>query len=272
MWSLSVFVEHAKQNRELMKKLQAIVNKLSENNIDEDGIYGPATEQAIFEVDQAELQDMVFNELVMKKSEDSTSKDEIMNYLAVAEGETVHYNKGEKDITSPYGIYRHAFPAADIFEYLDYIAESAGVSLSMDGNYQEAINFINRKLSVDKEFKKTVRDLAWEFYVDNFIDQKTIELLGPKSALTLFSLSVNGGKARGAKAIQTAVGVDADGIIGSGTRAAIAEAANDDDALNQGMLQYMSDFYDSLIEKNPEKYGAFKNGWKNRLRDLGYEG
>jgi HPt (histidine-containing phosphotransfer) domain-containing protein len=36
MWSFSAFVERAKQDRELMKKLQAIVNKLSENNIDED--------------------------------------------------------------------------------------------------------------------------------------------------------------------------------------------------------------------------------------------
>ena len=52
----------------------------------------------------------------------------LMDYLAEAESDKIHYNVGEKDITTMYGIYRVQHPKAAIFKRIDEVAQLAGVT------------------------------------------------------------------------------------------------------------------------------------------------
>ena len=137
----------------------------------------------------------------------------------------------------------------------------------------------------NSEYREVETDLIWQFYVDNYMDSEVIQHLGNKSSLTFFSIGVNGGKGRGAKALQTAINkvyesqkapmkVGADGAIGRGTRKALADLDGngliDDDQFNQYMLEYMDGFYKYLITNNESKYGLYKKGWRNRLVGLGF--
>lgn len=53
--------------------------------------------------------------------------DQYINYLAEAEGKEVHYNKGEKNITMPYGIYAHYHMDSDMFELISGFAYQARI-------------------------------------------------------------------------------------------------------------------------------------------------
>ena len=126
-------------SREDMKTVQKEINELG-GNLVADGIFGSKSLDAIKQINQKYLFENLVEELTNKKylfelEEDilehnppdhfvkskvnSFSKKVIMDYLAIAEGTTVHFNKGEDTITSPYGIYKASFPNAKIFDYMN---------------------------------------------------------------------------------------------------------------------------------------------------------
>ena len=246
-------------------------------NLVVDGKYGERTEYAVNSVNALELLkglrislgdeyrfDYDRSGARINKIKHSSLKDVIMNYLASVEGDYIHKNATESEITAPYGIYKNAFPTADIFTFIDRIAKNNKLDVIKD---MDKLNKI-----ITNENYNEVRNLAWSFYVKEFLDVRLMNGLGPKSGLTVFSNSVNAGKSVGIKSLQYALGVKEDGIIGSITMTAINKYAKDDDKLNQKLLTYMDDFYHRLVEQNPTKYYVYLDGWMNRLNGLGYNG
>lgn len=197
-----------------------------------------------------------------------SNKDVIMDYLKKAEGDTLHWNRGESNMTSPYGIYRKSFPHAKIFNTIDLVAKKNGLNIKTSAG---RIKF-NKILHNDAKLYTKLRNEAWELYSAKFMNKNIINLLGKKSALTFFSIAVNGGMGRAAKILQASIGARVDGAIGQSTIKTLKEygAKNKDDILNQSMLDGMQKFYNKLIARNYNKYGRFKRGWTHRLVDLGY--
>ena len=241
-----------------------------------DGIYGSKTKELVNSVDQDKLFDGLRSSLGIKyhfkydksgnritdKKGNQTLKDLIMEYLAEAEGTTVHKNSGERYITAPYGIYYGAHPQADIFKLLDKIGKANGIKYDVD------IDKINK--IIKDEYEEEIKTAAWNFYMSEMVNRKLFTAVGKKSGLSIFSNSVNAGVTVGNKSVQRAVGVIEDGIIGSQTMKAINEYKYSDDKMNQDILKYMEGFYKSLVEQDPAKYYRFLNGWMNRLKRLGY--
>jgi len=77
--------------------------------------------------------------------------------------------------------------------------------------------------------------------------------------LAVFDAAVNVGPGRSAKWLQRAVGVDADGILGPGTLAAVA--VPDPKALASAVVELRMQYYETLG-------GPFLQGWLNRARAL----
>jgi hypothetical protein len=242
-----------------------------------DGIYGPITEKAAKAVNQLDLLNGLKNNLGTKYhfrynrlgekievgASSVSSKDNIMNYLAESEGTDVHFNEGEKDITSPYGIYKGEHPHTEMFRFIDKVAKANNLDVIKD---MDKLNVI-----FNNQYFNEVRNVAWSFYVKEFLDVKLMSKLGAKSALSVFSNSVNSGKVNGIKSLQYGIGVKPDGIIGAKTMKAVnAIDSKDDDILNQKILEYMDRFYKSLVAQDPSKYYKFLDGWMNRLKRLGY--
>jgi hypothetical protein len=213
------------------------------------------------------------------KRKTMAAKDKILDYLKSAEGDKLHYNSSEKDVTSHLGIYRYAFPKASVWSLYEDLERILGVSMYT----KEGRAAINRYINNNTTIKENLYNLIWDFYTKEFMDEETTKYLGSKSALTFFSLAVNGGKGRAAKLLQKAINdtyeefqipkkVSVDGVIGMGTRGALKSLVDngyyDDVTFNEYMLNYMASFYMYLIHKNPSKYKRYKNGWRNRLLAL----
>ena len=200
------------------------------------------------------------------KSKNTSGKDFIMGYLAKAEGSHLHYNRTEKDFTTGYGIYAHSFPKAKIVRYIRRRAREMGYKRITRSN----VNIIDSKFT--NEDRKVMYDMAYEFYVNNFMNARVNEIVENKSQLSFFSIAVNGGRGRAAKVLQKAINVKADGKIGRGTLSKLERycESNNDDTLNQGMLRHMHSFYLYLVRKNAKKFGLYLKGWTNRLKGLGY--
>jgi hypothetical protein len=196
------------------------------------------------------------------------------------EGDYAHKNMGEESYTSRGGIYKYAHPDAPIFKYYDQIADELGVSMRESWG-REVVNSFLRDEPVYREVEE---DLIWLFYVEEFLQPKEIiDILDPKSSLTYFSINVNGGRYRGGKALQTAINdtyeryqmpmkIRVDGDVGRNTIKAISNLVGNgyftSYEFNQSMIEYMRDFYQSLVEKKPEKYAIFLSGWNSRLDAL----
>ena len=135
---------------------------------------------------------------------------------------------------------------------------------------------------------KSVRDLAGQhdlveaFYVDYFGKYHVWEL--PEFLQYIFAdFVVNAGSAA-VKIVQNMVGVDADGLRGSGTSKAVkswkarmeVSLASNPDIDNELITEfhnYKIAHYERLAQLNPEKYARYLPGWKRRannvLADLG---
>lgn len=199
----------------------------------------------------------------------------IMDYLADAEGEHIHFNKTEQDVTSAYGIYRYAHPTAEIFKFYEELLEINGKSNDLrTAPNRRAIKLL---MKTYPHLKEEERLLAWDFYANNFMNPTINDLVSDRIEKTFFSLSINGGMKRGYKALQYALDklhtrLVIDGKFGMLSLRALREYLKRDnyneDSLNSLMLEYMQSHYDYLVRVNPRKYARYENGWKNRLEAL----
>jgi len=246
--------------RDLIDDLQHYLNTKYGFGLVEDGILGIRTLEAI----DTALRDDEYNidAFIMAKAPKPENKKTILlNFLAEVEGTIIHFNaKTETSYTTPYGIYRKAFPHATICKYVDRLYEENGLNRNIPSHARK----LNRLLT--NEQKETIKELAWDFYKRNFIDERLIGILDSLTSLSYFSIAVNGGKGRGIKSIQSPIGTSVDGKLGPKTikklRAYLTSHTFKD--LNMGMLEYMYFFYQRLIRRKP-KFRIYRIGWYNRL-------
>jgi len=244
--------------------VQEAINKLG-HNIVEDGVIGNDTITILSKCDPTAfltvLGELLTSEEDSHVDEHSTLKNIIMPYLAKAEGLHLHWNaRSETDFTTPYGVYAHSFPNSKPVKYIRRLAFQKGFKRVTRKNVHKIDS------SLTPEERRKLADLIYEFYIDNFMDPKVNEHLGPKSALTFFSNSVNGGRSRGYKSLQSALKVTVDGKFGKESLRALTSYKGTDTQLNAGMLAYMRIFYHKLAEK--PKFKIYLSGWLNRLKNL----
>ena len=114
----------------------------------------------------------------------------------------------------------------------------------------------------EDEIENLTRDQAKEWYTKHFYSKlKRI----PRHLLHIvIYFAVNSGISRSIKTLQKAANyfhqanIDEDGLIGPNTlRWAERVSAGE-------FRQLRFQFYEELVEKNPEKYGRFRTGWLRR--------
>ena len=123
----------------------------------------------------------------------------LLEYLYKAEGNTIHYNKTESDITSPGGIYRYKHPSAKIFTYIDNIANSIDIMVPSKNWTQSDIEKVNNKLTD----KSTINDLVMDFY-NEYNKNAHLEKFTESVQTAMFSLYTNS-PANAWKSVQSAI-------------------------------------------------------------------
>lgn len=106
------------------------------------------------------------------------------------------------------------------------------------------------------------------YYQDYFIASKAHEL-PPSLACNVFDSAVNMGVSRAIRFLQRTIGVDADGIFGKGTRAALERAIkyHGEGYVVLDYLSYRGAFYARLVSLKPTQF-KFIRGWLRRTYRL----
>jgi len=209
----------------------------------------------------------------------------LMEYLAQAEGTIIHYNSMEHDITSMYGIYRHAHPSAAIFKEIDYLTFKLGIKEESCNWQEKDLDFINNYINKDEKLNDKFLGLAIDFYKD-YLRLARLEMFHKDCVIAMFSMYTNSPKLAW-KSVQYAINtmnrngfVDykrttEDGIFGSNTQKGLDKclyACNTRENVGllfeSYMLLGMCAEYSLLIKSNPEKYMIYSIGWDNRMKEL----
>ena len=119
----------------------------------------------------------------------------------------------------------------------------------------------------DGEMKALTPDIVKPFYKIRYWDKCKCDFLPAGVDYMVFDLAVNGGVGRGAKMLQTVVGVNADGAIGPATLAALAALKDDPKVLIGKMSQYKESFYKAIVAAKPDQE-KFLKGWLNRIQSV----
>lgn len=214
---------------------------------------------------------------------------EVMDYLATAEGTEVHYLNNEKDFTTPYGIYSYRHPETKIVKRIRAIALSNGVISQSKDWTKEDIEKINN--IVQTQYADEIRDLATEFYLE-FTNSVHLEFFPKLARVAMYSMYANSPK-RAWMAVQQSL-LDmrdsdsfkfsgalsvVDGSYGSKTGDSLKEftdylqVKNDNDKFGHLyfetlLLSNMKTQYIRLALANPEKYLQYLKGWDNRMSAL----
>ena len=115
--------------------------------------------------------------------------------------------------------------------------------------------------SNEAEMRALTPELVEPLYKNRFWDACRCDEMPSGIDYLVFDFAVNAGPSRSAKILQTAVGVDADGVIGPVTLAAVN--AQDSDWLIEQFSQAKEDFYRSL-----GTFETFGKGWLNRIEQV----
>jgi len=202
----------------------------------------------------------------------------VLEYIKHVEGDKVHRNKGEKDITSPYGIYKHAHPDASIFNYIDSVANSLSIVKNSKKWTAEDILTINKNLDTAE-----IDEHALAFYEEYFKGARLH--LFDKNAKILCAVLYSNSTVMMWKSVQTALltlqkqeRIDgslelsiADGLFGRKTDRSLSsrsvQALQPYELYDNIMIAAQYN-YVSLWHKNKIKYGVFLFGWLNRLKKI----
>lgn len=209
----------------------------------------------------------------------------LIKYLADAEGTQIHYNNREHDITSMYGIYRHANPDAKIFEEIDYLAFKLGIKEKSCKWLKKDLDLINNYINKDKALVDKFILLAVEFY-ENYYKRARLDVFHPDCVVAMASMYANSQKLSW-RAVQYAINtMNSNGFIEYKTISEDGKAGNNtlrglekclyacNTVKNTGllfesyMLLGMCAEYSKLVKANPNKYLRFSIGWDNRMKKL----
>ena len=156
---------------------------------------------------------------------------------------------------------------ADVINPPEHVRELGGTSIDKpEFKYKSPLDI------PDEEGVR--KDIVMDYYEGLYIPKSGSDLLPVWLIKIHLDFFVN---ARGTaiKIIQDMCGVEADGILGSGTRAALAKWTAEQEALaeqdpyldNKLINQYdeaKRKHYNYLATKNPDKYGDYLEGWLRR--------
>lgn len=192
------------------------------------------------------------------KDPDISMEDYIMNYLAIEEGTSIHFNSTEKTFTTPYGVYAYYHRHSKVVKYVKQTADENGFHVITKRNVKRV------DMSFTRQDKEIIRDLAYKFYMEDYLDMRLfkemVKLGYVKSLLSTLSLSVNAHPKTGNILLQRALGVKTDGVIGPITLSHIRK--HTDEQLNRSFLVYAKRFYLGLNTKR------YINGYLNRVKNL----
>lgn len=201
----------------------------------------------------------------------------LIEYLEKAEGKVFHYNRGESDLTSPLGVYKHAWPKAEIWNYVDSITTDLNLPEDTSDYDAEDVEVLNSKMNYGK-----VIELVSDFY-DDYLKSAHLELFPSACQVTVFSLYVNSPRNMW-RSVQQALNQfhlnhfiefkvqTVDGLYGGSTKAGLELIKGED--IMQGylfeayILSNMKTQYAKLVAKNPDKFLKYLNGWNNRMNVL----
>lgn len=194
--------------------------------------------------------------------------------LSNVEGTIVHRNKNEKDITSPYGIYRYTQPKASIFNYIDQVANEIGITNPSTIWSSEDIDRVNKSLDSDKVF-----ELAVDFYKTfTPLDLDSIDI---NIAYAYFNIYTNSPKCANSAMQSTCnkfgESLKVDGIIGKMSKLSIENVLNSDINTKEFLYLFLlacKDYYINITVSSPNNYIQYLKGWNNRVNALikGMEG
>lgn len=139
-----------------------------------------------------------------------------------------------------------------------------GVTQTTLDNYMRRVG--GKSINVKDMDEGLARTIAKDMYYDSV----GLSNLPPKVGIAAFDYGYNSGPTQAIKDLQRVVGVKDDGIYGNKTHGAVMDyvAKNGEDALIEEYIGRRKELMDKLIAKDPEKYGAYANGWDNRLNNL----
>ena len=200
-----------------------------------------------------------------------------MEYLRKAEGDSIQYNKGEKDITI-WGIQLYSHPDAKIGKYIQKVVlEDLGIITDTADWDDATIEIVNNATNDDVLYR-----LAVEFY-EEYLKDAHLELYNEDCKITAMSLYTNSPK-RYWKAVQRALlnlqssgRLDKtiklsiiDGAYGAKTKNGLSTAASEVPGmtLEDNILMAMTLEYVELATNNPDRYLKYLRGWLNRLDTL----
>ena len=209
--------------------------------------------------------------------------EKLLDSLFQFEGGKLHYNSKEKDITNAYGIYRFQQPKAEIWNYIDSLAE--GITTKPSNQWDKTIvDKINEKIDKNKE-----RELSYKFY-KQFFAGAYLELFHDDLVIMMCNLYTN--TPLGAtKAIQEALndcykyGIfkveEKDvppvlGKFGPQTRSAIEKFSKEADwkdiiIFKNCALLYMKTYYGELVIDKTTTMLPNLRGWNNRMEALQHQ-
>lgn len=209
---------------------------------------------------------------------------EILEYLAKAESIEVHRISTESDITAPYGIARAKHPNADIFDTIDGIAESVGITDASKNWSENDIDKINAKIKRTVSYQTYIYSEAEDFYKE-FLKGAHLELFPPECKVAMYSIYTNSPKGAWMSVQQSIrdlfsnryvkANPIADGACGKNTKSALNITT--ETLHNQRfsghyfetlMLSNMKTYYAKLAVANPDKYLVSLKGWNNRMNEL----
>ena len=202
----------------------------------------------------------------------------ILDYLEKAEGALIHYNEGEEDITAPYGIYRVAHPDARIFKVIDGTAREVGILYDSSEWTTNVVNKINSYIDNNIVLQAEIYGAVEEFY-NEYLNGAHLDMFPDECKIAMMSMYTNSNKGAW-KAVQEALITLAkndklqikmedlstvDGYYGSKTAKALSKIDADPLYFETLLLLGMLDYYVELWYKNPNKYGKYLRGWKERM-------
>jgi lysozyme family protein len=140
-------------------------------------------------------------------------------------------------------------------------ATNMGITAKTLGNWRK----LGRNCTAD-EVRKMSRDEAVAIYKDQYITTPHFNLIGDGNLrMIVVDTAVLFGPSRAAKFLQTALGVDADGAIGQGTKAALDKA--DPKAIGNKVIDLRAAYHEARVAAKPDQQ-RFLKGWLNRCTDL----
>jgi len=196
------------------------------------------------------------------------------------EGDYLHRNSTEADITSPGGVYRAVHPDANIWSYID----SVGASLDKDKDSSmwsaSDIHDVNDALD-----ETQIGLLVKDFYND-YLFGAHLDLFDPMLQIAMFNLYTNSQTGAWKSVQQTIIDMKkmgyltmpdsdiskVDGGYGDKTKRGLqaVDALPDDQVTiyKITMISNMKTYYAKLVAGNPDKFLVYLVGWMNRMDNL----